>query len=233
MLTDLRPRTPLMRYLLLNEGADTGAGGNGGGGNGAGTPTPVVFTPEQTAAINAQVTAATQAAATKAAADKQAEIETYLAEQKRAADLADADALTQATARAEAAEQRAATTEAAAKIATASATARLVLLAAGMPAAVKVGDKDQPNAAIDDAVKLLEVTGDDNTTTLTAKTEALKSRLPTLFAAPEIKQAPPWQPAGVTPPAPPAGGAAALAGKTLAEYGAELRKANRLPVASS
>lgn len=174
-------RHPLIRRIEGDDGA---------GGGGAPPAPPVQFTPEQQAQVDQIVQGRVAQAQRTAAAAKEQELKDYLAEQKRIADLADADEVTQAKAAQAAAEAAAAkaTAEAAATLAQANATTALV--AAGA----------QPDV-IADALRLIDVTAED----LPAEIEALKVRLPALFT-PTDDGAPKVPPTGITPPRqPPAG----------------------------
>lgn len=193
-------RHPLIRRI---EG-DGGAGGTGGAPPAPPTPpAPVQFTPEQQAAIDQIVQGRVAQASRTAAATKEQELKDYLAEQKRIADLADADEITQAKAAQAAAEATAAkaTAEAAATLAKANATTALVT--AGV----------QP-AVIDDALRLIDPAADD----LPNEIEALKGRLPALFT-PAGEGTPPPPAPNIQPPPRPAGTGGTA--KSMAELGQE------------
>lgn len=190
-------RSPYTRLNLNIEQPDPNAGGGTGGGA---PPAKVEFTAEQHAEMNRIVQAREAEAARKAARDKQAEVDTYLAEQKAiedrsklddnarlAAELADAQAKTAA------AEKKA--TDLEAKTNTVNA-----LLAANF----------DPKH-IDDAFKLL---GDGDQA---EAIKALAEKHPTFLTAAGTGATPP--PPGFTPPrTPPPGGGSS---KTAAERGRE------------
>lgn len=189
---DIRPRNPFIRLI---EGDDMGAGG---------APPPVTFTPEQQAAIDQIVQGRVAQASRTAAAGREAEIQAYLAEQKRIADLADADEITRLRAENEAATARAAAAEASAQAVAAQANATTALAAAGVLA-----------TAIPDALRLIDPSAED----LPAEIEALKTRLPALFTG----TTPPATPPPNVPPARPTAGA--TGSQSIAEQAAAMRAA--------
>ncbi len=182
MLDTFRPNL-IARYLLLAEGEGEGEGGT------AGAPPKVTFTPEQHDEINRIVTARSAEAARKAAKAREDEIDTYLAEQKTTADREKLDEVERL--KAEKADAEARATEATASAARVALDQRKTTLLVG--ARVDGG-------FLTDAMRLLDVTSDDDDTAAAAKVTALVERLPALFGASEGTGTPPAPPKAPTPP---------------------------------